>query len=60
MDDGQTLITRLPFSVAGPPRLVTHSEVATIAYSRLYPYTSSSLIGFGLILIEMWLTFVVL
>lgn len=38
MDDEQTLIARLPFSVAGPPGLVTHSEVATIAYSRLYSH----------------------
>jgi len=40
MDDEQTLIARLPFSLAGPPRLVIHSEVATIAYSEFYPYTS--------------------
>ncbi|KAG9626682.1 hypothetical protein KCV03_g10377, partial [Aureobasidium melanogenum] len=31
MNDEQTLIARLPFSLAGPPRLVIHSEVATIA-----------------------------
>ncbi|KEQ57694.1 uncharacterized protein M437DRAFT_79537 [Aureobasidium melanogenum CBS 110374] len=34
MDDGQTLIARLSFSVAGPPRYVIHSEVATIAYIK--------------------------
>ncbi|CAC9888848.1 unnamed protein product, partial [Aureobasidium pullulans] len=32
MDDEQTLIARLPFSLAGPSRLVIHSEVAAIAY----------------------------
>ena len=40
MDDEQTLIARLPFSLAGPSRLVIHSEVATIAYSEFYPYVS--------------------
>lgn len=39
MDDEQTLIARLPFSVAGPPRYVILSEVATIAYSKFYPHT---------------------
>ncbi|KAG9512399.1 hypothetical protein KCU85_g9805, partial [Aureobasidium melanogenum] len=34
MDDEQTLIARLPFSVAGPPRYVILSEVATIAYIK--------------------------
>lgn len=40
MDDEQTVIARLPFSVAGPPRYVILSEVATIAYSEFYPQTS--------------------
>lgn len=40
MDDKQTLIARLPFAVAGPARLVIHSEVATIAYSKSYPHSS--------------------
>ena len=40
MDDEQILIARLPFSLAGPPRLVIHSEVATIAYSEFYSYVS--------------------
>ena len=40
MDDEQTLIARLPFSLAGPSRLVIHSEVAAIAYSEFYPYVS--------------------
>ncbi|THV72328.1 hypothetical protein D6D27_09613 [Aureobasidium pullulans] len=34
MDDEQTLIARLPFSLAGPSRLVIHSEVAAIAYIK--------------------------
>jgi hypothetical protein len=38
MDDKQTLIARLPFSHAGPPRLITQSEVATTAYGRLYSH----------------------
>ena len=32
----ERVLARLPTSVAGPPRLVTNSEVATIAYSRSY------------------------
>ncbi|KAK3363880.1 hypothetical protein B0T25DRAFT_446042, partial [Lasiosphaeria hispida] len=32
LDDGSTLLARVPFSAAGPPRLVTNSEVATMAY----------------------------
>ncbi|KAK3349526.1 kinase-like domain-containing protein [Lasiosphaeria hispida] len=34
LDDGSTLVARVPFSAAGPPRLVTNSEVATMAYLR--------------------------
>lgn len=33
LDNGSSVVARIPFSVAGPPRLVTNSEVATIAYS---------------------------
>ena len=33
-DDGNRLVAKLPTSVAGPPRLVTNSEVATMAYSK--------------------------
>lgn len=59
MDDEQTLLARLPFSIAGPPRLVTHSEVATIAYSRLSPHFSLfSPLGSDFMLIETRLTFV--
>jgi hypothetical protein len=32
LNDGSTLVARVPFSAAGPPRLVTNSEVATMAY----------------------------
>lgn len=34
LDNGSKVVARIPFSVAGPPRLVTNSEVATIAYSK--------------------------
>ena len=32
MDDGTRMVARLPFSVAGPRGLTTHSEVATMSY----------------------------
>ena len=31
-DDGNRLVAKLPFSVAGPPRYTTGSEVATVEY----------------------------
>lgn len=34
LDNGATVVARVPFSVAGPARLVTNSEVATLAYSK--------------------------
>lgn len=34
MDNAARIIARLPTSVAGPPRLTTNSEVATITYSK--------------------------
>ena len=34
LDNGKRVIARLPFRVAGPPRLTTNSEVATIRYRR--------------------------
>lgn len=34
MDSGARIVARLPMSVAGPPRLTTNSEVATITYSK--------------------------
>jgi hypothetical protein len=37
LDNGARVVARIPFSVAGPPRLVTNSEVATIAYSKGVP-----------------------
>ena len=33
-DKGQRLVARLPFALAGPPGLITQSEVATIHYSE--------------------------
>lgn len=36
LDNGTKVVARVPFSAAGPPRLVTNSEVATMAYRRLY------------------------
>ena len=38
LDDHSRVVARVPFSVAGPPRLVTNSEVATIAYSMFRGY----------------------
>jgi hypothetical protein len=32
LDNGARVVARIPFSVAGPPRLRTNSEVATMAY----------------------------
>lgn len=37
LDNGSRVVARIPFSVAGPSRLVTNSEVATIAYSKGVP-----------------------
>lgn len=37
LDNGSSVVARIPFPVAGPPWLVTHSEVATIAYSKGEP-----------------------
>lgn len=36
LDNGAKVVARVPFSVAGPSRLVTNSEVATMAYRKLY------------------------
>lgn len=33
-DDGNRLVAKFPTSVAGPPGLVTNSEVATMAYCK--------------------------
>lgn len=33
-DNGQRLVARLPFTLAGPPRMTTQFEVATIRYSK--------------------------
>lgn len=34
MDNGKRVIARIPFPVAGPPHLMTASEVATMDYAR--------------------------
>lgn len=40
MDNGTRVVARLPFRVAGPASLTTHSEVATIAYGGTFqPFT---------------------
>lgn len=36
LDNGTKVVARVPLSVAGPSRLVTNSEVATMAYRMLY------------------------
>ena len=35
MDNGTCLVARLPTTIAGPPRLKTNSEVATMVYCKL-------------------------
>ncbi len=35
MDNGSRIVARVPFRIAGPPRLGTHSEVATINFCEL-------------------------
>jgi len=34
MDNGQHIFARLPFALAGPPRLTTQSEAALICYNE--------------------------
>lgn len=36
LDNGAKVVARVPFRLAGPPALVTHSEVATIAYGKCH------------------------
>ncbi|KAF2452260.1 kinase-like domain-containing protein [Lineolata rhizophorae] len=36
MDDGQRVVARIPFRLAGPRRLATQSEVASMTYLRQY------------------------
>lgn len=36
LDNGIKVVARVPFPAAGPSRLVTNSEVATMAYSKCY------------------------
>ena len=33
-DNNERIVARLPFALAGPPRLTTNSEVATIEYCK--------------------------
>ncbi len=35
MDNGKLVVAKIPFRVAGPPRLLTNSEVATMTYSTI-------------------------
>jgi hypothetical protein len=35
-NNAKRIVARLPFAVAGPARLTTNSEVATIKYRRSY------------------------
>lgn len=42
LDNGTKVVARVPFSVAGPSRLVTNSEVATMAYRKLYDVSLDS------------------
>ena len=34
LDNGTSLVARVPFSVAGPAQLVTNSEIATLEYGQ--------------------------
>jgi hypothetical protein len=40
MDNGARIVARIPFRIAGPEVLTTHSEVATMDYSKLTPFHS--------------------
>ena len=42
-DNGQRVVARLPTKRAGPPRLTTNSEVATIAYRKSRPTMTACL-----------------
>lgn len=35
LDNGERVVARMPFRIAGPPRLATNSEVATMAYGMV-------------------------
>jgi hypothetical protein len=35
LDNGARVIARVPYRTAGPPRLITNSEVATMAYGMM-------------------------
>jgi hypothetical protein len=35
-NDAKRVVARLPFALAGPSRLTTNSEVATVKYCRFY------------------------
>jgi hypothetical protein len=35
LDNGARVVARVPYRIAGPPRLTTNSEVATMAYGML-------------------------
>lgn len=41
LDHGSKLVARLPTTVAGPPRLTTHSEVATMEYREFKPSSTA-------------------
>lgn len=38
MDNGSGVVARVPTGIAGPPRLTTNSEVATMTYCMADPY----------------------
>lgn len=40
MDNGSSVVARVPTGIAGPPRLTTNSEVATMTYCMADPYSS--------------------
>jgi len=35
LDNGVCVVARVPYRIAGPRRLITNSEVATLAYSKM-------------------------
>lgn len=47
MDNRPYVVVRVPTGIAGPPRLTTNSEVATITYCKAKPYPLS---------LKVWLT----
>jgi len=44
LDNGLRVVARVPFRIAGPRRLATNSEVATMAYSMMMSHSKDFLV----------------